>query len=341
MIILAALTLLLVWGALPSSTPEATHQPPPPGKGDAALFMKVIDRLAAGEPYYQALGDEMRRDSYPARSPFNWRTPFHLTLLAQTGVPAATLILKLLTLAAVLATAAVLAQVGRTEAVIGTLAQMGALASAFQPQAVAVSEIWAGVLIALSVSAYSRTWWFAGALLGAGAVFIRELAAPYCVACAILSFRVRRGEAGVWIAAGLAYAAYFGIHVWQVDAHQLAGDLAHEQPWQRWNGVQFTLATIAVNGWLSFVPKWTTAVYMVLALAGTTSRKMVPQVRWALLGYVALFAIAGQPFNYYWGFVTAPLWAFGLAHAPDGLRSLISSTALNQRWRSGPTESRP
>jgi hypothetical protein len=54
---------------------------------------------------------------------------------------------------------------------------------------------------------------------------------------------------------------------------------------------------------------------------------MAPQVRWALLAYFALFAVAGLPFNYYWGFVTAPLWALGLAHAADGLRRLITVSA--------------
>ena len=54
---------------------------------------------------------------------------------------------------------------------------------------------------------------------------------------------------------------------------------------------------------------------------------MAPQVRWALLAYFALFAVAGLPFNYYWGFVTAPLWALGLAHAADGLLRLITVSA--------------
>ena len=334
---LAGLVVLLVWGVLLLSRPAAAMRLPPPGSGDAALFMKVIDRLAAGESYYEALGDEMRRDNYPATSPFNWRTPFHLTAVAYATAPAAALILKLLTLAAVMAAAAVLATFGRTAAIAGTLAQMGALATAFQPQAVGVSEIWAGVLIALSACAYYRAWWIAGALLGVGAMFIRELAAPYCVACTLLAFGARRREAGVWIAAGLAYAAYYGIHVWQVSAHQIAGDLAHAQPWQQWNGLEFTLTTIGVNGWLSFVPRWAAVVYMVLALAGTASHRMAPQARWTLLVYFALFAIVGLPFNFYWGFVTAPLWAFGLAHAAHGLSRLIAA-ARGPHHKGGPAE---
>lgn len=326
---LATLATLLMWGLVPLSRTPPVQPPPPPGKGDSALYMKVIDRVAAGEAYYEALGDELRRDKYPTKSAFNWRTPFHLTLMAWATVPAARLALKVLTLLAVLSTAAVLAGSGRAAAVVGTLAQMGALATAFRPQALGVAEVWAGVLVALSACAYYRAWGVAGALLGVGALFTRELAAPYCVACGLLALRGRRREAAIWIAAGLGYTAYYGFHMSQVAAHQAAGDLAHSQPWQHWNGVQFTLATIGVNGWLAFVPRWAAPIYMVLAVAGAASQQMAPQVRLALLAYLVLFAVVGLPFNYYWGFVTAPLWGFGLAHAADGLRRLITASAAH------------
>jgi len=323
---LAALVALSIWGLLPSSAPLATDAPlPPPGKGDAALYLKVIDRLGTGEPYYEALGEELRLDDYPTRSPFNWRTPFHLVMVAYATVPAATLTLKLLTLGAVLATTFVLAGFGRVTATVGTVAQMGALATAFSPQAVGVAEVWAGVLVALSACAYYRTWWIAGALLGVAAVFVRELAAPYCVACAIIAIGQRRREAVVWIVAGLAYAAYFGLHVWQVNAQQLPVGLAHTQPWHQWNGLRFTLATIGVNGWLAFVPRQVAVVWLVLALGGTVSRRMAPQVRYSLFAYFILFSVVGLPFNAYWGYVNAPLWAFGLAHTADGLRTLVLS----------------
>lgn len=342
-LLLAALAALLVWGLLPSSEP-ADPRRPPRGAGDAALYMKVIARLGAGEPYYQALGHELRLDTYPTTSPFNWRTPAHLMLVAHATVPAATLALKLLALAAVLATAGVLARAGAAAAVAGTAAQLGAVATAFSPDAVGVAEVWAGVLVALSVCAYYRSWWIAGALLGAAAIFMRELAAPYGVACALLALRgrsrtgptaIRRREALVWIAAGLAYAAYYTAHAWQVQAHQLPGDLAHTQSWLQWNGVRFTLATIGVNGWLPFLPRAAAAVYLVLALAGAASPRMAPQARYALLAYAVLFAAVGLPFNYYWGFVTAPLWAFGFAHALDGLRRLVSAASAAPRRHGG------
>lgn len=335
--ILGALVILLIWGLLPSTSGPA-RRVPPPGLGDAALYLKVVERLGLGEPYYDALGRELRADNYPTRSPFNWRTPLHLVFVASATVPAAMLLLKQLALAGVLATAAVLLKHGKTPAVVGMLAQMGALATSFSPDGVAVSELWAGVLVALSVCAYYRAYWVAGALLGVASVFIRELAAPYCAACALIALQARRREAAVWILAGVAYAGYYIFHVWQVSSHQLPGDLVHLQSWQQWNGLQFTLATVAVNGWLSFVPRWVSVVYVVVALAGTASAASAPQVRWPLLVYFLLFAVVGLPFNYYWGFITAPLWAFGIAHGADGLRRLVVASTTTPDRNGGHAE---
>jgi hypothetical protein len=332
-IVLGSLLVLIAWGLLPSSKPPSRRLPPA-GAGDAALHMTLINRLRAGEPYYAAVGDELRRGDYPAKSVFNWRAPLHYIAIAALSVPVATMLLKVLTLAAVLATAGVLARYGFLTVAAGTAAQLGALATAFQPDAVGVAEVWGGVLIALSLCAYYRQYWIPAALLGSAALFVRELAAPYCVVCAILAIRrSRRSETVVWLAAALSYAAYFGLHVFQVQAHQLAGDLVHTESWIRWNGIQFTLATVGVNGWLGFAGRWAIVLYTVLALAGAASTTIAAQARVALLTYLTLFAIAGLPFNYYWGFVTAPIWAFGFAHGADGIRQLTESArpASSQR----------
>ena len=259
----------------------------------------------------------------PTASVFNWRTPLHLSVVAFVGPQAAAALLKLLALAAVLATAAVLSRVGGPAQVVGTLAQMGALATAFQPAAEGVAEIWVGVLLAHALCAYHQRWWTAGACFGAAAIFMRELAGPFGASCGVMALSRRRArEAMVWVAAGVLYAAYFAYHVVQVQAHRLPGDLVHEQSWIQPNGIRFLLATAGVNGWLQFLPQAITAVFVPVALAGAASARMPEQARAALLLYAALFTVIGLPFNYYWGFVTAPLWAFGLAYAPDGLARL-------------------
>ena len=50
------------------------------GDSDAKMYRRVVQRLAAGEHYYPALGTELRLGHYNSRSVFNWRSPFHLTM---------------------------------------------------------------------------------------------------------------------------------------------------------------------------------------------------------------------------------------------------------------------
>ena len=61
------------------------------------------------------------------------------------------------------------------------------------------------------------------------------------------------------------------------------------------------------------------------------------QLRLGILAYMATFAIIGQPFNWYWGFVTAPLWAFGIAYSLDGVRWIVNMP----RADSSRTDARP
>lgn len=325
--VLAGLAALLAWMLLPASAPPPRRLPPP-GKGDAALYVDIIARLQRGDPYYQACGEELRRGGYPTMSVFNWRTPAHYSLVAALTPAAATVVLKVLALVAVLLTGLVLLPHGRGVAAIGSLVQMGAVASAFRPDAVAVAELWAGVLLALALCAYTRSLPLAGAALGAAALFIRELSAPFCLVATVLALRSRRWrELAAWVVAAAAYAVYFGIHVWQVMAHQQPGDLAHVQSWLGWKGVQFVVATSGVNGWLGFLPAAAIPVFVALALAGAAAPRMPAHARLALLIYLALFTVAGLPFNYYWGFVSAPCFAFALAYAPQGIGALVAGAS--------------
>ena len=322
---LAVLLALLLIGIAPSSRPQPRRLPPA-GAGDAILHFATIDRLRAGDGYYDAVGEELRSRRYPTTKVFNWRTPAHLLMVAALSVPVARMLMRVLAFAAVLLTPVSLAGESVAIVLIGILTQIGALATAFRPLAVSAAEVWAGVLIALSLGAYFMKRWEVAAILGVAAIFTRELAAPYCVVCGLLALGARRrNESLVWIVGGLAYATYFGLHAMQVWAHQLPGDPAQLEPWVRWNGLRFILDTLRVNGWLAMVPAWVAALYMVFALAGAASPRVARQVTLPLLTYFLFFTVAGQPFNYYWGFVTAPIWAFAAAHGVHGLHYLLVS----------------
>ena len=55
--------------------------------GDIALYHAIVDRVHAGENYYDAAAAELPRRGYPTRSVFNWRTPLPLWLLGVLPTP--------------------------------------------------------------------------------------------------------------------------------------------------------------------------------------------------------------------------------------------------------------
>jgi hypothetical protein len=316
---LASLVSLAVVGAIPQSRAPKPELPPP-GRGDTVLFERTIDRLRAGEPYYDAIGAEMRQRNYPTASVFNWRTPAHLMLVSSVSDRTARMTLQLLAIGTLAALPLALRRQSKVVVVLSLLTLAGALATAVKPHAIVAGEVWSGALVAASLCAYAGRVPVAGAIFGVCAVFMRELAAPYVLLCGIASMLARRRtESVVWIAGALSYAVYFGVHVSRVWAHQQAGDVAHLESWIRWNGLAFTTTTVRVNGWLTDAPHPLPVCYTLLGLAGLASLSVPRQVTWPLAAYVGLFSVVGQPFNFYWGWVTAPLWAFSVAHAPHGV----------------------
>ena len=50
------------------------------GEGDTALYRAEVDRIRAGEGYYEAASAELVQRGYPTASVFNWRTPLPMWL---------------------------------------------------------------------------------------------------------------------------------------------------------------------------------------------------------------------------------------------------------------------
>ena len=290
------------------------------------LHLATIERVRNGDSYYVATGKELRDRHYPATRIFNWRTPVHPVAVARLSVPVARGFLVVFVLAALILTPLALHHESKPVLVFGTTAQLGAVGSGFIPLSVGVAEVWAGALVALSLIAYYRQRWIAAATFGVAAVFVRELAAPYAFVCGLVALHARRrDESWVWVLGGLAYAGYFWMHATNVWAHQLPGDLSQGADWLRWNGLAFTLTTVKVNGVLARAPQAAAAIYLALALAAIVAARTPRQVALPLLSYCLLFAFVGQPFNDYWGYVTAPLWAFSAAHGLTGITSLVAA----------------
>jgi hypothetical protein len=212
----------------------------------------------------------------------------------------------------------------------GAIAQSGALGVLFDPRVWVFHEVWAGYLLALSTLAYALRRFSTGALIGLLALFVRELAAPYAVLCAVLAWRAARWrEMRVWMAGASLYALYYGWHFRQVVLHHQPNDVAHAETWLRFGGLPFILTTLGTNSLLHNRPAWLSAVAFVVLCAGLLARELPLHMRAAVIAYLVFFAIAGQPFNWYWGWLIAFVAPLVLAQGLVVLPTLISTARKN------------
>jgi hypothetical protein len=310
--------------------------------GDTELQLRTIARIRAGESYYSAVGDELRRNNYPTRPIINWRTPLHYSAVAALSIERAGPLLFGLGMVVVVTGALAYSTKSTGKAVGAALLLLGSMAPAMlvRPGAVGFPEHWAAMFIALSLNAYVARQWTLAAGLGITAVFIRELAAPYAVACGLLALRAKqRAEWRLWVAGGVAYAVYYGIHATAAIEAIRPGDLVREQSYFQWLGLPFVFMTLYTNGIVNLLPTSLTAVATTVGLAGAWADSAPSQLRVSLLLYVALFCLFGQSFNFYWGYLTSPIWAHAWLHAPEALQALVGSAVGQKAITSTPRNS--
>jgi hypothetical protein len=296
------------------------------GEGDLGLFRAVVSGERAGRSYYEAYGAESRARGYPTRSVFNWRQPLLLRTIALVSPRGALVLLIALAVALVVQAHTLL----RRE-LLWVLTVINAAAIAIVPGGVYFTETWAGLCLGMSALAYARQRETTGASWALLALFIRELAAPYCVIAAVIALSRRRWrEVGMWMGGAVLYVLYFGLHVWQVWQQVLPGDHAHGHSWLYGGGLSFVLKVWQMNGVLMTAPVPFFAVVVVAGLAAWWATTMPLHVRASVVVYSVLFLFVGLPFNTYWGELIAPLVALWLAYAPIGLSTLWDGAQLTQ-----------
>lgn len=311
---------------------------------DVDLYRAEVARMASGEGYYPAAAAELRLRGYPTRSIFNWRTPIPLWMFAQWPDPRWGK--ALLGGLALLLTALAYALAAREDAARCSAAA-GAAHHSFSPTgallAAALSgplllcllgdiylmpELWAGVLIALSLCLYGldrRGWAVA---CGLAALAVRELALPYCLLCLGWAWRERqRGEVWGWFLGISAYAAGYAIHAAAVSGWIRPDDLAHAHGWVRFGGLGFLLATVQINAYLLVLPQWVSGLWFAAAMIGLAGwdSPLGRRIAATTAGYAVGLSLVGQEFNQYWGALVAPLWCFGVARFPAVLADVISA----------------
>lgn len=313
--------------------------------GDVALYRAVVDRQQQGASYYSAIAAELTARGYPTRSVFNWRMPPLLVSIGALPEPhLARAFLGVLALAALLLGFAMLArQFGTGTAACGGVLLAGAALPCILGELYLMSELWAGALIGLSLAAYGTDRRRLGMAAGLAAVFIRELALPYAVVCLFISAFERRGrEACFWLVGLTAYAVLLAAHVSTVMTLIDPSARAHDHGWICLGGWPFLIALAQMNAWLLVAPQWLAALYLPLAVLGLAAWPTQSGLRLALTGagYLAAFALVGQPFNQYWGSLLTFVLCFGAAAAPVALRDLWRA-ALASAPAAGRVCSRP
>ena len=116
------------------------------------------------------------------------------------------------------------------QAMLGAVLLTGALLPCVLGDLVVLSELWAGILVALSAVCFGLKRPAVGVLAGLAALFFRELAAPYCVVCIALAIYDRRPrELGIWAVGLAAYGLFYALHVQQVLPRITSDDIAPRQ----------------------------------------------------------------------------------------------------------------
>ncbi|MEN6451985.1 MAG: hypothetical protein ABFC96_15965 [Thermoguttaceae bacterium] len=333
-IVLGAVILVAVAAAAVTLSPLGSTNIRPGVKGgaDVALYRAEVDRIHRGEGYYEAAAAELAPRGFPTRSVFNWRTPLPMWLLGK--LPAAVMGklllggLALLLLAMALeATARDLGDVARgwMRPLACLLLLTGALLPTVLGDLFVVPVLWAGVLLALSVCAYGVNRPYTGVAFGLAAVFVRELALPYCLlALGIAWWQGRRREMALWLLGLLAWTTFFALHCWRVSGLIGPDAIAHQHGWIRFGGAGFVISLAQMNAYLLLLPQWVAALYLVAALVGFGgwTTPLGTRIGLGVCLFLAAFAAVGQSFNQYWGSLIAPLLCFGVARLPASLRDL-------------------
>jgi len=324
LVVFAAATLFFVGvtlSPLKSGFADATDR----GAGDIGLYVAEVERIHGGQPYYDAAATELRERGYPTRSPFNWRTPLPVAIIAAMPEPAlAKVLLGLACLALVwLAFTFVADNASLGEGLFAAVLLLGALLPCMLGELLVMPELWSGVFVALSAVclALDRRGW--GVACGVVALFFRELAAPYVVVCLALALAERRPrELAGWLLGLAAYGVFYANHLAHVLPRISADDAAHAGGWIRFGGAGFLISTAQMNAFLLIVPQWLTAVYLGLALVGATAWRTAAArpIGLSIAVYAIAFSVAGHDFNQYWGSMIAPLLCLGVCRAPGQLR---------------------
>lgn len=340
-LVLAAILGLVVLPALPH---PALHIPGErewgqagSAKSDMSLYRRVVTDLEHGQDYYQAAAKEHRRSGYPT-SP---APVFRMPTLAWVLLFFRTDVMRLIALAFVYGATIVLlyrelqAEKKSLPVRVGVLAvAVTGLSVAGATDAVYWHEVWAALLIALSLLSYRYTRWWPAVLGGFAACLVREIAAPYLVVMAGFALFERRWkEFFAWVGAIVAFAVALVLHLSIASRLHQAGDIVSAS-WLGFGGWDFAIASAKWNILLHGLPYPLIALAICLGVVGLAGANDCRARRAAVIvgSYLMALLIVGRPDNYYWGIIFTPLLPMGWLFAPRAIRDLATNALFSSIW---------
>ncbi len=286
---------------------------------DSILYRHVGERVKAGGDYYDAAAAELAEHGYPRSSIFHWRTPLYAWSLGI--LPNPDWCRPILIILAISLALAWTASMGREYGIIAAAlidgpVLLGSLIWCVLPEPPFFTELWVGILILMSAMLGMEGFILAGLFLGAWALFLRELALPYCLAATFLAFRRRRRrEVAGWATVLGLYAVFYLAHSIQVSARGTLGASLGWREWVQFGGLGFLHSLCRMNFNLILLPDVFTPLFLAGSLAGVISDKDPRRaiLRYSSICYLIVFFCCGKSGDFYWGWVCAPLLSLGFS----------------------------
>jgi hypothetical protein len=328
---LASLTSLASSGAEPVPAGSALAADDRP---DGSLADLIVEDIRHGADYYTAAANALRISGYPLRPFVAFRLPTLAVVQSHMSQVAVALLLYALAVITLFAWSQRLGDAFPrfTPRAVATMLAAAGLMSALDADMVARHDVWAGLLVALSLAARRPGRWVTAVALGLSAMLIRETTVLYvAIMTGAAMLDGQRREAAGWIVAIMLFAIVLGVHANAVEAVVRPLDQV-STGWSGMLGFGFAVTSIVRTTALSLAPPALGALAVALALAGwaTWRDPLATRALATLLGYVMLLSFFGGPDDRAWGFIVAPIALVGLAFVPDMIRDLARA-ALDRR----------
>lgn len=332
LLLLACLTALNTAGPPPVSRDPAQRAN---DKADVLLYESIVAGLRNGGDYYPVTAAALRRGDYPLRPFVTFRLPTLALIEASQPLIASIVMLYILAAGVLLAWTIRLRPAFQRAPplAIAMILLIAGMAAFVQVELVHFHEVWAGLLIALSLALRRDDRWAHAVAFGLIAMLIRETAALYVLTMAALALlEGRRREALSWAAALAVMVPVIAAHAWAVDRVVDSADPA-SPGWAGLLGFGFFVKTMSISTALAIAPAWLSAILVGFALfgwaawPGTLARRALA----TFVAYAVLLGLFGRADTFYWGLMIAPAFLVGLAFAPDGLNDLIAAATRDRR----------